>query len=371
MIGRPNRLRFAAAGMASFALAAVSAHAAQELTVAPKTRMFEITMRYAFSTFPQEAQAYDYWFPMPLQDDRQWIYNRVIIAAYPVDFILLPDTGTELIHMKSGPRAQVPMSFKLTLDVERREDLRNDFRAPKAKLSAEEQKAAKEIAARWLQPEKLIPIDAAAKSRASAITAGKKTPLDKARAIYEHITDKMTLLAGPGQVPGAGGGSLAFVLRENKGDSLDLASGFVGLCRAAGIPARSIVGFQVPHGVPNGKISSYSGWAEFYLEGIGWVPVDLAEGIRNIGRRSYYFGALDENRVALSVGRDIVLAPPQSGPPLNWFTYPYWEADGERMPAPGVEVMFVSETSIQNRTGAMVPSPAKPYEPPAPTKTPG
>jgi len=37
----------------------------------------------------------------------------------------------------------------------------------------------------------------------------------------------------------------------------------------------------------------------------------------------------DEDRVEFSVGRDLVLNPRQTGEPLNFFVYPYAEADGK------------------------------------------
>jgi tetratricopeptide (TPR) repeat protein len=51
---------------------------------------------------------------------------------------------------------------------------------------------------------------------------------------------------------------------------------FTGLCRAAGIPARPVWGLmRVPPGVERkfGEIVSHN-WAEVYVPGSGWVPVD-------------------------------------------------------------------------------------------------
>jgi transglutaminase-like putative cysteine protease len=51
---------------------------------------------------------------------------------------------------------------------------------------------------------------------------------------------------------------------------------FVGLCRAAGIPARSVWGLIriAPTGErPKGSWASHN-WAEVYFPGSGWVPVD-------------------------------------------------------------------------------------------------
>ena len=36
-----------------------------------------------------------------------------------------------------------------------------------------------------------------------------------------------------------------------------------------------------------------------------------------------------ESRIAIGTGRNLVLNPPQSGEPLNYFMYPYAEADGK------------------------------------------
>jgi len=341
----------------------VGTASAQTPQVTPKSRMFNIRLRYRYDPMPAGIQKMDFWMPMPFQDNRQRIYNRFIQAAYDPQYYLNPDTGNENIYLSCGVRYGVPMNFSFSFDVEREEDLRNDFRprrAMPAPPTQEEQKAEKALMARWLRPETLMTVDAGVRDAAGKITAGRKKPLEKARALYDHILNNMTLLDSARDLQGAGYGNLAFVLKNMKGDSMDFAAAFVGLCRAEGIPARCINGLKAPDKIPEGPITVYHGWAEFYLEGIGWVPVDPAEGRRNVARRSYYFGALDENRLAISIGRDIQLVPPQAGRPLNYLINPYWEGDGKVMPTPGIEARFSSLTEIQNKSAVAVPSPAKP-----------
>ena len=65
------------------------------------------------------------------------------------------------------------------------------------------------------------------------------------------------------------------------------------------------------------------------MKGIGWVPIDASEAAKNPAKREYFFGTHDENRVELSIGRDLSLNPKQGGDPLNYFVYPYAEVDGK------------------------------------------
>jgi len=96
----------------------------------------------------------------------------------------------------------------------------------------------------------------------------------------------------------------------------------------SGIPARFEIGFPLHEARGSGVVPGYHCWAEVYLKGIGWWPVDSSEASRHPERFDYYFGSHDENRVQLSVGRDIVFTPSQKGEPINYFIYPHVEVDG-------------------------------------------
>jgi hypothetical protein len=51
--------------------------------------------------------------------------------------------------------------------------------------------------------------------------------------------------------------------------------------------------------------------------------------LENKEKQDYFFGAIDTNRLMMSLGRDIRLNPPQKGEPLSYFVYPYAELDGK------------------------------------------
>jgi transglutaminase-like putative cysteine protease len=137
---------------------------------------------------------------------------------------------------------------------------------------------------------------------------------------------------------GWGRGDLKYALTKKAGNCTEFNAVFDGLARASGIPARQVMGFKIPKGPIEGSLSEYHCWSEFWLDGQGWIPVDPVEGSVNVSKRSYYFGNLDPDRLAVSYGRDVVLKPPQNGDPLSFFLYPYAEGDGQ--PLGGSSYLF-------------------------------
>ncbi len=59
------------------------------------------------------------------------------------------------------------------------------------------------------------------------------------------------------------------------------------------------------------------------------MPVDISEADKDPAKTDYFFGGHSDNRVTLSVGRDLMLEPKQAGEPLNYFVNPYAEVGGE------------------------------------------
>ena len=205
--------------------------------------------------------------------------------------------------------------------------------------------------------------------------ADKNNTLEKARAIYdwvianlERIDNNETLECREGstsgeashqfKVVGCGYGNTVQILEDHEkygragGHCTDINSTFVALCRANGIPAREMFGIRLSDNATGGQHC----WAQFYLPGTGWVYADPGDvckfGVKenkkdlnmtvaqlDEARKSaltkekteYYWGTVDNDRIELSRGRDVVLEPAQHGDPYNTFGYPCGEfvKDGE------------------------------------------
>ena len=190
----------------------------------------------------------------------------------------------------------------------------------------------------YLAATALGPVDGEVRALADKITAGKTGVLEKAAAIYDWACENTW--RDP-NTRGCGKGDVCQLLRKPGGKCTDISSLFIALCRAAGVPAREIFGIRLGKKAEEDITTWQHCWAEFYLPGYGWVPADPADvrkamlvedlkidSPKTKEYRRYFWGGMDAYRISLAVGRDVVLNPPQAGPPLNTFGYPYAEIDG-------------------------------------------
>jgi transglutaminase-like putative cysteine protease len=206
--------------------------------------------------------------------------------------------------------------------------------------------------ARFLKPTRLIPTDGIVRMTANAVTRGTGTDFEKAHAIYDWIIENT--FRDP-KTRGCGVGDIRFMLESGNlgGKCADLNALFVGLCRAAGIPARDVYGLRVARsqsGLRSIGLSSDDATkaqhcrAEVYLTGYGWVPVDpadvrkivLEEPPGNLGigdervtaARQRLFGAWEMNWIAYNFAHDVTLRG-SNRKPLGYLMYPQGEtADG-------------------------------------------
>lgn len=279
---------------------------------------------------PAESQEVKLWLPYPVSDENQEI-TQIDIKGNYTNMLMGKDAkfNNRILYLEwkgSFKERILTYSFK----IRRKERITKNFPAQNLPLSTAEFRP-------YLEATSLGPTGGKVKEYAEKITKNQKTTLGKARAIYDWIVDNMH--RDP-KVKACGLGDVERLLETKGGKCADLHAVFVALARAAGIPAREVFGIRIPKGPAGDMSKAQHCWAEFYLPGSGWVAVDPAD-VRKIileqkltqeqakPWREYYFGAVDENRIALSTGRDIVLDPPQKEKALIFFMYPYAEADGK------------------------------------------
>jgi transglutaminase-like putative cysteine protease len=206
----------------------------------------------------------------------------------------------------------------------------------------------------FLQPTKLLPTDGIVKSTATEITKGAKTDAEKARAIYEWIVDNT--FRNP-KTRGCGRGDIRFMLESKDlgGKCADLNALYVGLARAAGLPARDVYGIRVAKselgykslGASSENVTkSQHCRAEVYLSEQGWVPVDPADvrkvvleeppGNRPLDddmvkkARARLFGSWEMNWMAYNFAHDVSL-PGSNGAPVGFLMYPQAETSEGRL----------------------------------------
>jgi transglutaminase-like putative cysteine protease len=313
--------------------------------VAPRERQFEFEYKATVKEIPAGARKVDLWIPVPHDTPHQKITGLDIDSPHPYR-MHTAQYGNRVMHLSLNNPPPSGLTVTMRFNAVRKEHIQERLRQPARPAVREEQRDP--YMARWLEPDRLVPIDGKVRQWAQEVVdaAGAKTDLERARAIYNHVVSTVKYDKS-GQ--GWGRGDIYYACDARRGNCTDFHAIFIGYARALGIPARFAIGFPLPTDRGAGQVSGYHCWAEFYAEGIGWVPVDASEAAKDPSRREYFFGAHDENRVEFTTGRDLTLNPQQQGIPLNYFIYPYAEADGQ--PLASVERSFADRDVSPATTG--------------------
>lgn len=289
-----------------------------------RARAFEFEYVARVPVLRQGAVSLRLWIPVPSSDEQQEISGLAIEGPAPHVIHQEPEYDNRYAYFEVDARRAVPpLEVRLRFVGRRRENKAALDHAAGIALGAADGKAVN--LRRFLQPDRLVPLDGIIADLAREQTAGKRRTLDKARAIYDYVLSTMRYdKSGEGW----GRGDAIYACNARRGNCSDFHALLIGMMRAAGIPARFEIGFPLPPDRQAGEIAGYHCWAQFWLAGVGWVPVDASEGWKDPARRDYFFGAHDEHRVLFSRGRDIRFSAAQDGEPLNFFIYPYAELDG-------------------------------------------
>ena len=323
----PRRITRVSAHLATYLLLPITLFSTSLIRVgadAPRERKFEFEYKALVKEIPAGAKRVDLWIPVPHDSPFQKIIEMKIDSPHEYK-IHTSQYGNKVMHIGLNNPHESSLAVTMHFNAIRREHRQERLQQVDYAPLKEDRDPDMD---RWLQPDRLVPIDGKIKQWAQEVVtaAGAKTNLEKARAIYNHIVATVKY-DKTGQ--GWGRGDIYYACDARRGNCTDFHAIFIGYARAVGIPARFAIGFPLPADRGAGEVSGYHCWAEFYAQGIGWVPVDASEAAKNPDKREYFFGAHDENRVEFTIGRDLILKPQQRGEPLNYFVYPYAEVDGK------------------------------------------
>lgn len=296
----------------------------KSVTWPAKERNFELTYGVSIGHLPIRFHTIRIWIPVASSDVHQEVRLERVSSSIPWRIARDRHYGNRMLYAKIHNSRVLPVKFKLVCRVSRKEYSKGSYQellrydgdpvSPDPSLK------------RFLEPDRMIPLGGEIKALAARVTRGKHGPVEIAHAVYNYL---FRTFRYDKSGTGWGRGDAVWACQAKRGNCTDFHSAFIGMLRAEKVPARFAIGFPLPANISQGVIPGYHCWAEFYVGGVGWVPVDIAEASLDKKRYSYYFGTVDPNRVRMSVGRDITLVPRQAGPPVNYFVYPYVEVDGK------------------------------------------
>ena len=281
-----------------------------EVTGMPGTRVFRdrrsFILSYMVDVRVDEAAAPNalyIWMPQPALSSSQ---RNIRLIDRTVEPFVENHRGTSIFRFVDIP-SQAHLGITLTYVV--------DVYAVETTITNQNPAALNPpspVRAVYTLPSALVPSDnAEIRALATQITGPERRPYAMARRIYDWLLASAGIQAEP-----LSGGALE-AMEERLSDSYRAALLFCALARAMGIPAIPVAGILINN--QQGTIRHY--WAEFWLDGFGWIPVDPALGAGaapsdfNLleDHARFYFGNMDNQRVAFSRGEHALSQMTPSG----------------------------------------------------------
>lgn len=345
-----QRRDFLKAGVAISMFSVAPRSSWADITLAPQPgawRRFQLHTRIEIKEPEGASQA---WVPLPSVTETAWFRSESSewsTNAAAATVVQDGKYGAQILHARWDAGERVPI-LEVVGTVTTR-DRAIDFDKPGGIPTLPDAERAL-----YTESTALIPVDGLVKQTSDQIVAGLESDYDRARAIYEWVVDNTFR---DGKVRGCGRGDIAAMLSLNNlgGKCADLNALYVGLARAAGLPARDIYGIRVAPsrfgyqslGAKSEIVTkSQHCRAEVFLADFGWVPVDPAD-VRKVvleeppgnlaiddpkvvAVRKTLFGAWEGNWLAYNVAHDVAL-PGSAWPELGFLMYPQAETGSRQI----------------------------------------
>jgi transglutaminase-like putative cysteine protease len=313
---------------------------AQERTFNPQPgawRTFEFTTRVDIAN-PKGATRV--WLPIPSVDSS---YQQSLESTWTGNARSMQQTADAQYGAKMLVAEFAEGEAKPFVELTSRFRTQNRAQDWSQKTAVKEDPAALKY---WTQATELMPTDGIVKKTALEVTKGAQTDVDKVRRLYDWVVNNT--YREP-KVRGCGTGDIKAMLETGNmgGKCGDINALFVGLCRAAGVPARDVYGIRlVPSafgykelsGNPANLARAQHCRAEVFLAQYGWVAMDPAdvgkvmrletpEWVKTTNHPvvtpvyKALFGGWEGNWLAFNTAHDVAL-PGSKGPKIGFFMYP-------------------------------------------------
>src|SRR5262249_770407 len=147
-----------------------------------KDRVFQFTYKAEISQIPEGTRELRLWLPYPTTNSHQEIYDVRVTGPSTATVYTEPQYENSILYLPILNPGAGPVTVEVALKVRRTEYLRRDYAAFKpSSVHAFDPGMQK-----YLATNKLVPLNDRIKKIAEEVTRGKKTDLEKARAIYDY-----------------------------------------------------------------------------------------------------------------------------------------------------------------------------------------
>lgn len=291
-------------------------------THAPTSRSFAIGYEFEVQDLQPNAEL-KVWCPVPSSNDHQRIS---ITESSGWKIGREPKYGNQVAYAVRTTSTE-SQKFELRYDIIREEVRTGQTKSNIASPHPKDHSV-------WLKANTLVPLTGTHLRLLSELKPATNK-FEQSQQLYDLVLNHVDYRKDQ---PGWGRGDAVWVCDSQFGNCTDFHSLFISLSRVRNVPAKFEIGFSIPTDGAEGDLKGYHCWAWFHDDQRGWVPVDISEADKHPEQAKYFFGNLTADRVAMSTGRDIVLQPPQTGAPLNYFIAPYAEVNGKPVPSSQIKM---------------------------------
>ncbi len=289
----------------------------------PSSRRFMFSYDVTIRPIPVNTGPIDVFIPLAKDGPNQTVLHQQLSSSIPGKERTEPKYGNTYWHGHVDRSDGKPITVSIKYQVSRRRQYVNTNTS-----GIEYSPERRTELHKYLSANARVPIDGELiDTIRKRLSRTDPTPMGRARAIYDYVLTNMQYKkVGTGW----GNGDTYWACDKGYGNCTDFHALFTSLARAEGIASRFEIGFPIPDNGKNGTIAGYHCWLQFYIGGVGWVPVDASEAWKHPKKRQLLFGTQPTDRIRFTVGRDLKLGEGHNSGPLNYFVYPHVEINGKR-----------------------------------------